>query len=309
MPPTARPGVGGVSETITYAQLKTAQPDRYTNVMSGPHVWVGADYDDVVSHTQLLRRLSGDEDQTRSLSGRAKGMTTPECSGRERGEHDSGIDRVERVPSVIRRAGSDHQQMMRMQLTWVCVCDGDGEEGVVVVCVAVGEDWALEEAVDGLVDCSACAEVADWSGVVAELCDGEAVDEVGDGEVAEALELAVVLESGPLPGGVVGTPVFEIVAGPRGVDVDTAAMAPTGVSPPPAVGRLPRISRPTMMIPATPPVTVALSPRPRRLRERRSLWPSGESAAELSARTSSRSSGPFSARSAGRGTAWELSPI
>jgi hypothetical protein len=47
--------------------------------------------------------------------------------------------------------------MMRMQLTWVCDWDGDGDgdEGEVVDCVAVGEDCALEVAVDGLVGCSA----------------------------------------------------------------------------------------------------------------------------------------------------------
>jgi len=44
-----------------------------------------------------------------------------------------------------------------MQLTWVCDGDGDGdgEEAAVVDCVAAGEDCATEEAVDGLVDCSA----------------------------------------------------------------------------------------------------------------------------------------------------------
>jgi hypothetical protein len=200
--------------------------------------------------------------------------------------------------AVLRRVGDHYQQMMRMQLTWVFDGDGDGD-GEVVDCVAVGEDGAPEVAVDGLTDCSAWAEVADWAGSVDRLGDGEAVDGLGDGEVAEAVALEL------MPVGV-GSPGLEIVPGPCGVDVDMVAMAPTGASALPAVGRLPRINRPMMMIPARPPVTVTPNPRPRRFRERR---PFGKSAAESPARTSPRSAGLFPPRGAGRGAAWELSSV
>jgi hypothetical protein len=199
--------------------------------------------------------------------------------------------------------------MMRMQLTWVCDWDGDGDgdEGEVVDCVAVGGDCALEVDVDGLVDCSAWAEVADWSCVVDTLVGGQEVDELGDAEVAEGFERAADLVSPPAG---VGTPVSEFVPVPCGVDLDTVAMAPTGASLSPVVGRLPRTSRPTMMIPAMPPVTVTPSPRPRRFRGRRSSRssrPFGGSVADLPARTGSRSPGLSSLRGAGRGAARGLS--
>ena len=200
-----------------------------------------------------------------------------------------------------------------MQLTWVCDWDGDGDgdEGDVVDCVAVGEDCVLEVAVDGLVGCSAWGEMADWAGVVVDaLVDGEAVDELGDAEVAEGVERAAAVESLLT---CVGMPVLEIVPGPCGVDLDTVAMAPTGASLSPVVGRLPRISRPTMMIPAMPPVTVTPRPRPRRFRGRRSLWPFGsgrsKAAAGLPARTGPRLAGLSSLRVVGRGAAWEVCAV
>jgi hypothetical protein len=120
---------------------------------------------------------------------------------------------------------------------------------------------------------------------VAEVPDGPGVlDKPGDGVSAEALEFAVDLEplpvdEPPLAGFWVGTAELEVPPGLCVADVATAATAPVGAVPP-AAGRLPRTSRPMTAIPAKPPVTVALSPRPLCLRERRIRRPVGTSEAE-----------------------------
>jgi hypothetical protein len=180
------------------------------------------------------------------------------------------------------------------------------------------EECAVDEVVAGLVDGVAGDEVAEWPGVVDVLGDGEAVDELDDGEVVGAFELAAATEPLPAVDIDVGAPGLDIAPGPCGVEVETVATAPTGVAPPPAAGRLPRTRRPMTMTPAKTLVRITPSPRPRRLRERRTLRPFGRSAADAPARMSSRSPGPrspdlrspglLSPRSAGRGTARERSP-
>lgn len=195
-----------------------------------------------------------------------------------------------------------------MQLTWDCDgdADGDAEGGAVADCVAGGVDCVPDEAVDGVVDGCVWVEVAECCGVVDELGDAEVVGELVDREVAEAFELAGALETLPVDVGLGGAPGLESVPGACDVDVDTGAAAPTGAAPSPVVGRLPSISRPMTMTPATAAVTVTRNPRTRRLRVRRSLWPFGKSAAEPPARTGPRSSGLFPLRSAGLGAVGEL---
>jgi hypothetical protein len=133
--------------------------------------------------------------------------------------------------------------MTRMQLTWDFEEDGDGEgeAGGVVDCVAGCEVCAPDGAVDGGVDCPAAGEVAERPGVVDELGDGEVPDEPGDGELAEALALAlaVAVPVEPLLIAVnaganveFGPAELELVPGLRGTEVDTVATAPTAVSPP-----------------------------------------------------------------------------
>jgi hypothetical protein len=181
---------------------------------------------------------------------------------------------------AIKVADPNHQQMMSMQLTWDC--DGVGDGAGDVERVAGDEDCAAaDEAPAGGVDCVAgaedCAPVPDETATADVVsCSGKAdvaegsdvLDGPVDGEVAEAPEPDAVVPA-PLPVDVCADmPEPEVAPGFCGADAGTAAAAPTGASPPPAVGRLPRTRRPITTTPATPPVTVALSPRPRRFRER-----------------------------------------
>lgn len=106
--------------------------------------------------------------------------------------------------------------------------------------------------------CVAEAEAPDWLGFTDELGDAELAEELGPVAGLEALSTsagASDAETGVAPV-------------PPDVEVEMVATLPTGAPlPPPALARLPKTRKPTIAMPAQPPVI--LSPKPRRLRERR----------------------------------------